>query len=305
MPADGVVQSAFRDAAPPLTFAHCIVGRARCFVLPCVQRSIATNVMDALPGTSTSFVHLSVPSNKTNWKEKSNVPNVAPSFRPDEIDFLRGAAERFRRFANVGAVWVGPDEPMPVAVLAVAAEDPEFPARFQMWRNVRGCFELVLQHEETARRRFSFVSRIRPDAVFFSSWVLPPNFAQLGGMFIPKGGLGCSTCANDHLALVPRAAAHRYFRDIFEEYSACKNGTCASIHRKGFARRPSHPFAPPRGGASYVYHAVGLEILPTHIPYALANHELAYTGENLTLGCHRLSVHSNFRHRMPYSSVKW
>lgn len=80
-----------------LSFAHCIVGRPRTFVNRCVQQSIVTNVLKAMPGTSTSFLCLRLPSNATQWNEKADYSLSS------ELESVRNAAERFRLMTNVAA----------------------------------------------------------------------------------------------------------------------------------------------------------------------------------------------------------
>ncbi|NCY26874.1 MAG: hypothetical protein EBX37_19200, partial [Alphaproteobacteria bacterium] len=102
------------------------------------------------------------------------------------------------------AVQIEGDEPVPAELRADILRDDELAHLFQMWRNIQGCFNLVLRHERAVGQKFSFITRLRPDAVFFDRWALPPFSCHLRSMLIPKGGLGCNTCSNDHLALLPR-----------------------------------------------------------------------------------------------------
>lgn len=163
-----------------LSFAHCIVGRPRTFVNRCVQQSIVTNVLKAMPGTSTSFLCLRLPSNATKWNEKADYSLSS------ELD-VRNAAERFRLMTNVAAVQIEGDEPVPAELRADILRDDELAHLFQMWRNIQGCFNLVLRHERAVGQKFSFITRLRPDAVFFDRWALPPFSCHLRSMLIPKG----------------------------------------------------------------------------------------------------------------------
>ena len=124
---------------------------------------------------------------------------------------------------------------------------------------------------------------------------------QLKSMLIPKGGLGCNTCSNDHLALLPRDISSKYFHDIFADYTRCENGTCARIHREGYRRKHSRwVIQTPQGGAGYVYHAVGLDFVTSHIPYALSSKRPRDMAMNMGLECQRLLMYSDFQHRVPY-----
>ena len=278
-----------------LSFAHCIVGRPRTFVNRCVQQSIVTNVLKAMPGTSTSFLCLRLPSNATQWNEKADYSLSS------ELESVRNAAERFRLMTNVAAVKIEGDEPVPADLRADIMRDDELAQRFQMWRNIQGCFDLVLRHERAVGQKFSFITRLRPDAVFFDRWALPPFLCQLKSMLIPKGGLGCKTCSNDHLALLPRDISSKYFHDIFADYTRCENGTCARIHREGYRRKHSRwVIQTPQGGAGYVYHAVGLDFVTSHIPYALSSKRPGDMAMNMGLECQRLLMYSDFQHRVPY-----
>lgn len=275
-----------------LSFAHCIVGRPRTFVNRCVQQSIVTNVLKAMPGTSTSFLCLRLPSNATKWNEKADYSLSS------ELD-VRNAAERFRLMTNVAAVQIEGDEPVPAELRADILRDDELAHLFQMWRNIQGCFNLVLRHERAVGQKFSFITRLRPDAVFFDRWALPPFSCHLRSMLIPKGGLGCNTCSNDHLALLPRDMSSRYFHDIFEDYARCENGTCSRIHREGYKQhlsKLSRWVQFPQGNAGYVYHAVGLDFVTSHIPYALTSKRPGHVG----LECRRLLMYSDLQHRVPY-----
>ena len=270
---------------PEMRYAHCIVGRPRTFVYSCVQDSILHNYIRSF-GNSTTFIYFALPDENTTWDEKA--------FSEATMDVVLRSIERFRGLANVAQARVILDdeiEPAALRMFIKSHDKLELGARFQMWKNIQGCYKMIVEHEQKVGRAFDFVTRIRPDAVFFKPWVPQLILPTMGNplrsgqsrIIIPRGGLGCLKCSNDHLAVVPRESARQYFSDIADEYKKCENRRCAQIHSAAYAG--GHWKS---SGAGYIYVAVGLNFSAVHVPYTLTA-----KGKGVRLQCDRVALPEN------------
>ena len=92
---------------------------------------------------------------------------------------------------------------------------------------------------------------------------------------LPLDGLGgpCyRACANDHMAIVPRAAADSYFKGVSRLLSECGSGPkfFADLTRRGNLRSPRGMAmgAEARFGPGYIFARVGLKTRSVPWPYA-------------------------------------
>jgi len=254
------------------------------------------NVIESVPGTSTTFVYFALPGKNTTWKEK-----------PDDSSHITEQAllasiELLRNRIHVGQARVAHDVKLdPAWQNGTSDLASDVVDRLQMWSNVQQCWEMVKEHERKVGQQFDYVTRLRPDAVFFDRWELPPMDGST--IIVPKGGLGCSSCANDHMAVVPRPLAELYFSDIADRYRSCDSGLCVQIHRTGYAGDTSKGNPPHHGGAGYVYHDVGLNFSGVPVPYAVTYHPTAGAMHTPPLlQCNRLGDHTDLCHHIPYET---
>ena len=262
--------------------AHCIVGQARSIRLPCVRQTLEHNLFAALHpwvDVQRSFVHFSTSPREKLRLVKRGVQDV------DDIATLERLAWTLPFVRNVS---VAPGQAP--ACLAPKVRDA---STIVMWNAIRACFEMVRAYERAHGYRFSLVSRIRPDAVFFSK--LPRvDSLSLAVAWLPRGGLlhACSQCANDHLALVHRAVAERYFKHISEKASDCSLGTSFNAQWND-VRRSSHLHkgVETHFGPGFGYAAVGLPVRHIAWPYALSARGCT-NASCMALQCHRLPTPS-------------
>ena len=95
----------------------------------------------------------------------------------------------------------------------------------RMWETLAAtqkCFEFMEHHEYESHLMYDFVLRLRPDIIFYGPIITTSFKAQPS---FPAGRVLCNIkrkCLNDHIAILPRYAAARYFR-LAEEYLWCQS----------------------------------------------------------------------------------
>jgi hypothetical protein len=275
-----------QPATPSWRIAVCVVGEARGFAAACVHGSIHEHVVRALPGAVTTFSCLS-----------QTVVGVRPGGVPDATGVKRTMLPPSSRAAvAVAARAIGAsfhwDETAELDLIPKCVQpnlstpllqSSAYGGQVLQWARVRSCYARVVAHE-ASHGRFDYIMRVRPDAIFFAAW--PINLAeelsaaaQAGAALIPLGGLGGNcyrACANDHMAIVPRAAAAAYFEGVYALYANCSEGPqfFGELSRRDGTMRSRH--AAPAGsetrfGPGYVYSALGLRTRSVPWPYALGS----------------------------------
>ena len=207
--------------------AHCLVGPPRGLVAPCAQRALVSNFFESFaPARSYVFAAFSIAKRSValfNLTHTGPLEHMVARF--EDLEALRKA---------IGAVTVRISDslPSPVCHDEHVAHSRAYSVPAIMMGNVRRCFETVTQHEHEHAFRFDYVTRVRPDAVFFARFSLPPREVLERRLVVPIGGLGgvCHRCANDHLALAPRHLASRYFEEISHRIDDCANGMLFAAH---------------------------------------------------------------------------
>ena len=201
--------------------AHCLVGAPRALIAPCAQRALVANFIDSFaPARSYIFAAFSIAKRNTELFNATHAnPLEDAGAQPGELDAVA---------QSIGAIEVRIDVmlPTPSCHDEHVARSRAYSVPAIMMGNVRRCFQSVTGYEVRHDMRFDYVTRVRPDAIFFSRFVLPPRNVLSQRLVIPIGGLGgvCHRCANDHLALSPRHLASQYFDEISRRIDDCATG---------------------------------------------------------------------------------
>mmetsp|Transcript_82686 Transcript_82686/g.215393 ORF Transcript_82686/g.215393 Transcript_82686/m.215393 type:complete len:519 (+) Transcript_82686:2-1558(+) len=291
-------QGASDPATSDLKFAHCVVGAARAFVAPCVRDALVRNFISRLPGEQRLFIYLSEDSSG-ELRDQRDRP---VSLKRQDLQLPTVSVEGLHalvRTMNPDAYEISNRVRYPACHAARVPQghkDHKLSWPRVMWSNVRECFRLVQEYEVKHRMMFDFVTRLRPDAVFFApmprinSTLLRPRLGVRSlTMLIPRGGLVGKGLwsSNDHVAILPRALAPRYFRDISARLDDCMHGRNFSRAVTGQLRGGHHSdmwrFRPSiRGGRGnlvsediehgpgFAYFQVGLRYRHIDWPYGLS-----------------------------------
>lgn len=215
--------------------AHCVVGVPRALFAPCQQRALLDNWIGAFaPARSYIFAAFATATRSGMFNATHSSPLEHWPIQPSELAALADA---------IGAVNLTVLDTLPTREChaADAAESRSYAVSSVMMGNVRRCFQSIVQYEQRDGISFDYVSRIRPDAVFFARFQPPPRELLTTKLVLPIGGLGgqCHRCANDHLALAPRHLAAKYFEEISLRVDDCTTGWKFITHHWVASTAPS------------------------------------------------------------------
>ena len=284
--------------------AVCIVGAPRAFAASCVHDALRHNLLQQLPGSVTVFAHFSRQSGGDAAIARAGALNsigMKTNSLPLSTDAeLVAAAEAVHAACvHIQPANVTDTDLVAECVRAHMTQADYYGGTVVQWQNVHSCYRLVQAHEAHAHRQFDFILRVRPDAIFFTPFrqlvelhkgdtrhhhptningTLAEEMASAivsNHALLPLGGLGgpCyRACANDHMAIVPRAAADRYFEGVSRLLSHCGSGPkfFAELTRRGNLRSPRGMAmgAEARFGPGYIFTRVGLRTRSVPWPYA-------------------------------------
>lgn len=219
----------------PVQVAHCIAGQARALVARPVQLALKRHFIHRFPGVQHLFVQFA--HRFTPGKERSLIS-------PSETDLIAVA-----RALNATSFNISDAVDLPRCNRHVADCNASAILSVQ-WGTLRRCFAgQVVPYEEQHGFSFDFVTRIRPDAVFFSNIMLPPVHIMRRHVILPFRGLALGVLPNDHMAIAPRDQAPMMFSHLAEllldcgdegararcEYDGARGFTYA-YHEKGSKR---------------------------------------------------------------------
>ena len=164
--------------------AHCLVGPPRTLYAPCVQRALVDNfVASFAPARSHLFAAFSV-------AQRSSIFNVTHSSPLERLVSERAELEALGRAVGAVEVSILDALPTPACHEQHVATSRSYAVPAVMMGNVRRCFANVVQYERRQSLTFDYVTRVRPDAIFFARFPLPPRDVLANNLVVPIGGLG-------------------------------------------------------------------------------------------------------------------
>ena len=242
-PGIGVVDGGYRlhgRSETTHSIAHCLVGAPRVFIAPCVQRAYVSNLLGSFPPEwhQDTFAYFSMPGSE--WHALQPRTRGEQSMIGDHASSPLAGGWAAAYAAHHAAKAVG----AAAVVISAHSGRPSCMANDSvaslMMRNMRRCLDLVRSHEQSARagRAYDFVTRIRPDAIFFAKMELPPQLGMdVAPVLLPLLGLGgkYGFTTNDHLVLVRRSLAPAVFEQVSLRLDNCSTG---AAFRHGWDQHP-------------------------------------------------------------------
>ena len=254
-----------------------------------MHQSLLRNFISTFNGTQHIFAFFSI-------AKRSAATEKHPSGQLDSSK-QRAGLEAVARVLGAVDLTISEELPTPKCHQDVTAASRQYATPAILYGNLRLCFGRVKAFESQHSLQYTWVTRLRPDAVFIAPFVLPVAATVA---VIPVGGLGgyCHKCANDHLAAIPRALAPLYFENVSTRLDDCAAGVKfaarleASHHTSNFGTVGYNVHA----GPGMAFKEVGLPFLAAPWPYALTARTCCITsscsrvGANVDGYCNKLQA---------------